>query len=275
MLFAGCYEPREGCLDINSLNFGVDADRPCADCCIYPALRMSFQHRSVYADTSVNFQLLDSVYYDGAGNPYRVADFRFLLSGVRLVRPNGEAISLSNRIPVRVFGAGNAQEPDSITNDILLIRPALTARIDAGTLRANGAFRALRFIVGLSSANARVNPESLPPNHPMRPSASGMEWSRLEGYEFQRLRLLPGAMPEDTASVIVRIRRPEHTRTVELPIDVDIPEGYNVEFDIRINYSAWLRDISPATQTPETLIEHFIARTAQAFTVVGVRYVRS
>ncbi len=273
LLASACYEPREGCLDLNATNFGVDADRACSDCCTYPTLRMSFRHRSAYADTVVNFRLLDSVYYDRTGNPYRVGDLRFLLSDVRLVRPNGDEVALSNRIPVKIFKPDGSTAPDSIINDILLVRPTLTSKIDAGTLRANGNFRALRFRIGLSDKVSATDPESLPANHPLRPSASGMEWSRDDGYAYQRLRLLPGDMLGDTTSVTVNARLPGDRRQIELPVQINIPEGYHVEFDIQIDYRGWLYDVSPATQMPETLLNNWIARTPWAFTITSIRYV--
>ncbi len=267
----GCYEPKEGCLDINATNFAVDADQACLDCCTYPLLRMRFQHSSVYPDTVVNFRLLDSVYFDAGGNPYRVADFRFFLSELRLLRPDGTEVALQNRVAASVFRPGGALEPDSIDNDIILVRPPLTSLYDLGTLRANGAFSAIRFRIGIAVSTAAVDPESLPANHPLRPNASGMPWSQTEGFVFQRAVFLPGNMPEDTARVTVHIREPIHYRTVELPVNADIREGFDVEFEMRIDYLSWLRDISPATQTPEILLERLVSRTSSAFAVVNIR----
>jgi hypothetical protein len=272
VLVLSCYEQREGCLDIAATNFAPDADRPCPDnCCTYPNLRMSFQHRVVFSpDSIVNFRLLDSVYYDAAGEPYRVQDFRFFLSNVRLVRPDGAQVALSNRIAVQLFQPGGGLESDSITNDILLVRPALTTQNNIGTLRATGAFTTLRFTVGIVPPVASVDPESLPNNHPLRPAASGMEWSESAGYEFQRAVFLPGLT--DTTRVAVQVQAPVYTRTIDLPIDINVPEGFNLEFDIQIDYFRWLSDISPATQTPAALLENLVANTAASFSITQIRF---
>ncbi|MBX2926773.1 MAG: hypothetical protein KF852_02960 [Saprospiraceae bacterium] len=267
-----CYEQREGCLDIGATNFAPDADRPCPDnCCAYPALRMSFQHRLVYGpDSVVNFRLIDSVYYDVAGQPYRVQDFRFFLSNARLVRPDGAEVALSNRIAAQLFQPGGSLQPDSIINDILLVRPALTAQNNIGTLRATGAFTALKFTVGIVPPVASVEPESLPNNHPLRPTASGMAWSEGAGYEFHRAVFLPGLT--DTARVTVNVQAPVYTRTIDLPININVPEGFNLEFDIQIDYLRWLSDISPATQPPAALLENLVANTAASFSITQIRF---
>ncbi len=41
---AGCYEPKEGCLDPQAVNYDVTADEACADCCTWPSLRLSVKH---------------------------------------------------------------------------------------------------------------------------------------------------------------------------------------------------------------------------------------
>lgn len=272
MLFAGCYEPKEGCLDISAVNFAPDADLACPDdCCVYPSLRLRFLHQSVYADTTVNFQLRDSVYTDAAGSRYRVVDARFFLSDVRLVMADGTETPLSNRIEVEVFTSGGSLQKDSITNDILLVSPALVALNNVGTLRKGGAFSALRFLIGLDDVAATVDPESLPAGHPMRPSASGMDWNMSEGFVFQQARFVNENAPNDTLAVAARW--PAQMQEVEVPFDVNLPEGYHLEMDIRIDYLGWLRDISPATQTPETLLQKWTGRSASSFEVVGVRTV--
>ncbi len=271
-LLAGCYEPKEGCLDISAANFAPDADVACPDgCCVYPSLRLRFLHQSVYADTAVNFQLRDSIYKDLAGNGYRVLDTRFFLSDVRLVKADGSETPLSNRIEVQVFTSGGSLQKDSITNDILLVSPALIGINSVGAFRKGGRFAALRFRIGLNDVAAKVDPESLPSGHPMRPAASGMDWNMNEGFVFQQARFLPETAPNDTLRVAARL--PAQRQELELPFDVSVPEGYHLELDIRIDYLSWLRDISPSTQTPETLLQKWTDRSAASFEVVGVRTV--
>lgn len=265
-----CYEPREGCLDVEANNFSVDADRACSDCCTYPSLRLTFQHRSVYPDTVVAFQLADSVYLDAAGQPYRVQDLRFLLSDFRLVRSDGSELPMSNRLAVRVFAPDGSLKPDSIINDVLLMRPSLNSRLTAGTMRASGRFAALRFRIGLTEVTANVDPASLPAVHPLRPASSGLDWSQAEGFEFQRMKLLLGLTGAD--SLVISTRRAADRQTIEIPLDVNVPPGYNLELDIRIDYFGWLRDISPSTQPPSQVLNRWIARSSGAFAMTGFRY---
>lgn len=270
LLLIGCYDPKAGCLDISASNFTPDADLACPDnCCIYPSLRLRFLHQSVYADTTVHFQLRDSTYADATGSRYRVTDIRFFLSDVRLVRLDGTEIPLRNRIEVQVFGTGGNLEKDSIINDVLLVSPSLIALNNVGTFRAAGDFIALRFRIGLGDTATRVDPASLPAGHPLRPNASGMAWSMNEGFVFQQARFVSLEAPNDTITVTARL--PVQQQEVELPIAVALPEGYHMEMDIRIDYLGWLRDISPSTQTPETLLQKWTGRTSSSFQVLAIR----
>ncbi len=224
----------------------------------------------MYPDTAVTFQLADSVYFDAASQPYRVQDLRFLLSDFRLVRPDGAELPMSNRLAVRIFAPDGSLKPDSITNDVLLMRPSLSSRLSAGTIRASGRFSALRFRIGLTEGVANVDPASLPAVHPLRPTSSGLDWSQAEGFEFQRMKLLLGLTGSD--SLVVSTRRATDHQMIEIPLDVNVPPGYNLELDVRIDYLSWLRDISPSTQSPSQVLTKWIARSPSAFAVTGFRY---
>jgi hypothetical protein len=267
-----CYEPKEGCLDILSTNFSVDADLQCQDCCSWPELRVRFQHRAVYPDTIVNFTLRDSVYTDRDGNPYRVVDFRFLLSNFSLVRPDGSEISLFNKISTRRFLPDGSLKPDSILNDILLLRPGVSPLLDAGIFRAAGSFVSLRFDVGLSEIAQSVDPVSLPTTHPMNPASSGMEWDRMNGFDFQRVVLMPGASAQDTTQLRVPISSSSLRRRIELPVSLDIPEGRNLEFELQIDYRKWLSGIAIRNQTVEEIKQSLILQTPEVFSILSFRF---
>ncbi len=275
LILGGCYEPREGCLDIQATNFEVDADWACQDCCTWPEIRLRFFHRAAYPDTLVNFTLLDSVYKDIAGDMFRTGEFKYLLGNLRLVRPDGAEISLVNQIPVRSFQPDGSLKPDSLINDILLLRPGTTALLDAGNFRASGQFVALRLDVGVSEKAQLSDPASLPTTHPMNPGNSGMEWDLARGYEFQRVELLAGSNPQDTARTRVKLRGLLQSRTVELPLALNIPEGKHLELDVQIDYLKWLSGIRVNSQTPEEMGEALISNTQGVFSVVAFRYMNN
>lgn len=269
---SSCYEPREGCLDILATNFAVDADVACRDCCTWPELRIRFFHQSVYPDSAVNFRLQDSVYNDIEGSFYRVSDFRFLLSNFRLVRPDGSEEFLVNRIATRSFLPDGSLMPDSITNDILLIRPLVNSLLDVGNFRAAGRFVALRFDVGLSEPLQHVDPASLPPAHPMNPTNSGMSWNRMDGYEIQQVELLPGSTPQDTMRVEISLKGLPLRSRVELPISLDIPEGRHLELDLRVDYRKWLSGIGLNSQTEQQMLQNLYVQTPEVFRIQAFRY---
>lgn len=274
-MMGGCYEPRVGCLDIQATNFEVDADWACQDCCKWPETRLRFFHRAAYPDTSVNFTLLDSVYMDISGNLFRIGEFKFLIGNLRLVRPDGAEISLINQIPVRRFQPDGSLKPDSLINDILLLRTGTTALLDAGNFREAGQFVALRFDVGVSENANLTDPASLPTTHPMNPENSGMGWDPARGYEFQRVELLAGSNPQDTARTRVKLWGFTQSRTVELPLALNIPEGKHLELDVQVDYLKWLSGIEVNSQTPEEMGAALISKTQGVFSVVAFRYMNN
>lgn len=266
---SGCYEQRTGCLDIDAVNYAVDADQACPDCCTYPSLRVRFLHRSVYPDTVVNFGSADSVYYDIAYNPYRVADFRFFIADFKLTHNGGQQSALINKLGVRLF-EGMGSRPDSVINDVILVRPQLTGRNTVGTFRVSGNLESIGFKVGLSEALRLVDTASLPQTHPMHPMASGLNWSRNEGFDFLRMRFVQGL---DTLT----IQRSRVADMVDISLPVlgmpALPYGYHVEVDILIDYKYWLQDIQLPPATPDALFAVMRQRAAGAFVIADIRYV--
>jgi hypothetical protein len=268
-MLSGCYEQRTGCLDIDAVNYAVDADQACPDCCTFPGLRVRFLHSAVYPDTVVNFGSPDSVYYDIANNPYRVADFRFFVSDFKLTHNGGQQSAMINKLGVRVF-EGMDSRPDSVINDVLLVRPQLTGRNTVGTFRVSGNLESIEFKVGLSEALRMVDTASLPQTHPMNPLASGLDWRRDEGFDFHRMRFVQGL---DTLT----IRSSALSDMVDISLPVlgmpALPYGYHIEVDILIDYTFWLQDIMLISGTPDALFAVMRQRAPGAFVVADIRYV--
>ncbi|MFN0015775.1 MAG: MbnP family protein [Saprospiraceae bacterium] len=158
LAFSACYEPREGCLDIEATNFDAAADDNC--CCTYPALLLTFQPRF---DTQV--WKPDTAYQLEPGKWFRIHQAVFYLSDFRLVQ-NGAGLQVSDTLGLSVFGTGGDTLRTVFTNDFLLVRRT-TANYTVGTFRPAGAFESVHFRVGVPDAAQRVIPGLTPEGHPL------------------------------------------------------------------------------------------------------------
>lgn len=165
LAFSACYDPREGCLDIEATNFDAAADNNC--CCTYPALRLTLLPRF---DTLV--WKPDTAYEYAPGRWFRLHQAVFYLSDFQLVQ-GGTHFSVSDTLGLSVFGAAGDTLREVFTNDFELIRRT-TENYTVGTFRPAGAFESVRFRVGLPDAAQRVIPALTPEGHPLRPQNEGL-----------------------------------------------------------------------------------------------------
>lgn len=91
VLFQGCYQAVQGCLDAQATNYSVDADEPCPDdCCTYPSIKLKIQHcYEVAPDSFISLNYGDSIYYDALGEPFRISGIQYYMSAFKLVKTDG------------------------------------------------------------------------------------------------------------------------------------------------------------------------------------------
>ncbi|HMO37845.1 MAG TPA: hypothetical protein PKC76_08720 [Saprospiraceae bacterium] len=266
LTFAACYEPREGCLDLRATNFDVGADNPCPDdCCEYPLLRLAMEHKMVYTDTSFNLNYNDSTYTDGAGNPFRLADIQFYLSNLRLVRADGSEAAPTDSSEVTIFNPDGLREPGQLSNNFALLNRRIFTLATLGTLITEGRFTAVRFTLGVPEAAGRVVLNSLPTAHPL--ANPEMYLTPDSGYIFNRLRWFNGA---DTVAQALRIATPVHLREVELPLNANLLEGFDIRLTLRCDYRRWFANVNLRNDPPAILATKLADNAANSFSVVSV-----
>ena len=86
LLFSGCYEKQEGCLDAFAENFDFEADSDCCEgtdsdecCCMYPDLSLTVQHQ-----VGEENMVLGNVYLNDRNQPYIINKVSFYMSTVQL-----------------------------------------------------------------------------------------------------------------------------------------------------------------------------------------------
>ncbi len=264
-----CYEPREGCLDINATNFEVDADRACSNCCTYPVLKFAVSHK-LTADSETNLNYNDSVYVDGAGNAFRVKNIQFYISNVRLMREDGTEVRPSGLVETTIVEANGDRRDTMIANDIALVNRSTFSDYNLGTFVTEGKFTQIKFDLGLQSLANQALPSSLPTGHPLR--ASGMYVNADTGYVFNRLEWFNSAAVSDTTTTLLKVATEQYRREVTLSIagSGNVLEGFNVRIRLRINYLTWFENVNLKSDPPATLATKIMNNAANSFSVVAV-----
>jgi hypothetical protein len=266
----GCYEPIEGCLDAAAANFDIDADEPCADCCTFPVLKLDFQHKYVNGNRIDNLVFSDSVYYDINGHPFRLNSIRFYLSDLHLVRSNDTEVGVEDRLELGIWTSNLDTVHVNVEDNFTLADPDDFGSKELGTIRASGQFDRLRFTIGLDEVANRAVVNAFPDellDHPL--AQEDMYWDFDRGYIFNRIELTRDTA-ENTTPTLLEIGTAQNLITVDLPIDFNALEGFNIKVTLKIDYSLWFKSLDIKNDPASTLIEKIIANLADSFSLVAI-----
>lgn len=261
LLLAGCYEPKEGCLDPQAVNYDVTADEACTDCCSWPSLRLSVKHR--YAPPDQPDTLVTLKYHEplqvwpDTSHPFYLERFRFWISHVHLLSQNGEVHQVEETLPVSL--------PDGTTialedNYAVADRDIFTTQT-LGTVRADGYMTGVRLRMGLDSLERALEPTSLESGHPLRTWADSILFDADQGYFSGRAWVVPDTSMTDTLDVA-------WLQPVELELALDepvfLPKGSHITVTLVINYTELFDGIDFAATTADELRFHIVARLPMA-----------
>lgn len=265
----GCFEPEEGCLDIYALNYQVDADEQCPDCCRYPQIKLDILHKIVLPDTSVNLQY-DTEYRDGAGNPFLISRIQFYLTDVQLIRPNGDSVGVIDTLLLPLEAAGGSTELVEIKDNFALIDPGVFGQTSMGGIRTEGSFQAMRFTLGVSGVADAVPPADYPQDHPLAveslyvPEAEARLMSRIQVYRIEP--------PGDTVRTDIRIGG-DYTRPLELPLQpsaIYLDPGFSPRLRLQVDYLYWFDGVDLVADPTEQIAAKIVNNMTEAFSVINV-----
>lgn len=258
-LLAACFEPREGCLDIEATNFDAAADENC--CCIYPALRLTLLPRY---DTLV--WKPDTAYEYAPGRWFRIKQAVFYLSDFQVLQ-SGTPISVSDTLGLSVFGPSNDTLREVFTNDFQLVRRT-TLNYAVGTFRPAGAFESVRFRLGLPDAAQRVVPELAPDGHPLRPQGEGLWLGKDTGFVALQLIITRDSV-ETTVPDTLIFSRPDFSSLVIQSDGVFLHEsGYNFPMQLITDFREMFRDVDLTTGDISAWKARIVANLPAALRVV-------
>lgn len=270
--FSACYEPVEGCLDPNALNFGLDADRDCDGCCSYPSLSIRIQHRWTDADTSFTLSYNSDAYRDAAGNPFLIDRITYYLQNFTLVTDAGARVPTTDTVLVSLLNDNGVYEDRYLTDDYLLINGSVSSALEVGTMAENGNFTQLQFELGVDDLMDRVLPGSLPTNHPLSLLDTTM-------YDLDNGRYLSNRLDlaRDNSQSAADLLLAYGAERMTVPIAVDIPggfplpAGFNMVVTLQVNYAEWFQGVNNIDSAPESeLLSQIVASLPNSFTLVDI-----
>ena len=269
-LTIGCYEPVEDCLDIRATNYAVDADNPCPDCCSYPEIIMNFSHRAIEPDTSFNLVLIDSVYEDGANNPFTIKEIQFFISNLRVIAESGVEVGVSDRVEISIPLPDGEVTLDSIEDNFALVDPSDFRASTIGTFASPGTYTAIRFTIGIEEPANQADPDALPEDHPL--TTPDMHWSLDSGYVFNRIELFNDTTAADTIPFIIEIGGVGQTREVSLDFGQTfrLDNGFNLSLTLQIDYLSWFSTVNVKEDSAETMAAKIVEQVAESFSLIAV-----
>jgi hypothetical protein len=178
LTFASCFEPQEGCLDIEATNFDASADKDC--CCEYPQLIIEALHR--YGVDSIQYRP-DSLYVNDADQVFRIKNVAFYFSGIELFQ-GGALLTVSDTAQLQTFDAATGDTVKTpFTDDFLLIRRTPVDN-SVGDFRPAGTFEKVRLRLGLNADAQRVIPRLAPSGSPLRIQGDSLWHGPDKGFVF-------------------------------------------------------------------------------------------
>lgn len=252
----GCYEPKEGCLDIAATNFDPTADQDC--CCTYPELIFSIDH---LADT-VRLSP-DSIYHDIAGNPFKISYFQFYISDIRLIRGDGSFEQVADTLQV-YYVADLGVDSVILPDDFTLINQGGFS-FGAGVLKATGDFEQIAFKIGIGEPVLRSFPSWFETGHPLSENTISM-WDTINGYYSVRTGILRDtSQPENISTVSL----PAKSQSAELQFTKSFTavEGYDTTIRFKVDYLRWMEGINVLSDNELEIAQKIVSNTPNAISI--------
>ncbi len=273
LVLYGCYEPKEGCLDVRATNFDLDADNPCPDCCEYPVFKLKTSHRYIVDDTTYyTVRFGDSIYLDGANHPFRLESVRYFLSGFELIKSSGEAVSIEDKIDIEVSDGSGSRMVRSFTDDFVLINAAHSSTITVGTFTQPGTYKGIRFLIGLDPVVDTAIPQYMPENHPLSNTADEMYDAVNGHYYASKIALFKDTVPSDTIPRIIASYASNASQLVDLPFSEEftLPEGFHLHVTLAVDCISWFDGVDVRSDSDAVVIEKINAALPTSFFVSSI-----
>ncbi len=228
ILFIGitsCADKIEGCLDINAVNFDVDADVDC--CCTYPDLVVNFNH--VFGDTT--FRIANEYPYNTDLDTFLVNEMSILFSNIHPIQ-NGVPYLVDDQIAVNVNDT-QGEETLELEDNFIVMTPTKFSYSVNGFSRS-GTYDGVELLMGLDADARRIIPDSVFVTDHVLQSEQDSIWEETIGYFYLYLDVVPDKdLPDISKKIVIY-----GDDSVELEFFGEIfgDIGYDFEIDLKIDY---------------------------------------
>ncbi|MBK8622810.1 MAG: hypothetical protein IPN79_13895 [Saprospiraceae bacterium] len=246
-----CYERKEGCLDPVSSNFDPTADDYCADCCTNPMLQLSIKHQ-----VNGKFYSAADTLYNQSGQSYKILDFAYYLSNIKVSDQQGIPVEGINRVSFESNGVESDRE-----DLFLLVRPT-NFDFNVNEIRQSGTFSTLSLTVGLDEEARNTDIWNVVDNHILSDSLflKNEEGEKLWG----RIQVAKGVNFSDTATYAFTMDDVDDF--LLFSSEIKVSKGFNIKYTLVAEYTEWFRFVD--LNLPDKLIKSALhANLKSAFRV--------
>lgn len=236
-ILMGCYENKEGCLDLDSSNYDVTADNACDDCCSYPELSLLIS-QFVGED---GFNTRDT-FINNIGREFIIKDLQIYISQI-VVDGLTESYRTTDLLKVTI---GSVE--DQVIDDIVLLKPS-SLRYTIGTFIQFGQFNELSLTLGVPQVIDQADIIELPTGHPLLMAGDSLYVS--DSNQFVKSRLVLHQIGFHDEPDTIQLLTPACDYTVN--IDIDSDRGSNLTIPISVDYLPLLSGIDYETMTPSAI----------------------
>jgi hypothetical protein len=255
LLISNCYEAKEGCLDIEAVNFDAGADDTC--CCIYPKLLLKVEQNF---DT---FVFLPNKNYEWeTGKFLNIKSIVFYLSDFSLTR-NSQIFTPTDSLNFKLW-------PDSsklrLANDFALIKRE-TGDYPMGTFRESGNFDGFGFTFGLNEVDNKIISTTIIGTSALKPQAEKFWLNETDGYAFARIELQQDTLI-DTPIDTFYLSRPDFQKIpFNFAGDFKHKSGYNFEIKLKVDFKKWFEGTNLPTNDISALKSKIMSNLSRSFDV--------
>ena len=229
-----CYETEEGCLNSFANNYSIGADNACDTCCVFPTFSLNLSH----SFDTLNFNT-SSVYEDDFGQAYRVEELKYFISSIQLSNADGMLVSPKDSIEISSL-KGNEMVVLKANENYALVNQ-LSPRFELGEMIANGAYNQIHFSMGLDPCFNHIDTASLEESHLLRVNKDSLYINKVEGFVFQRLRLIRDTSTME--SILIEVSGDDEYEALMIPIAIQIDRGLDVSVSLKLDMKKWLQGI--------------------------------
>ena len=246
-----CYEPVEGCLDIDATNYEVTADNECDDCCNLPQMTLLFS----YLNNENSFILGDTI--TSLNGNIILNDFYFFLSDIALESDDGQVIIWEDSLRVE-DEEGNE---NYVSNDFRYFdRSTFSATLRG--LRFNGVLSSINLNLGLSETINYSPYDSLIINSDLDDARDEAYIDQNNGFFFFSFKLQDD-MGGEERTITHFNKYPLLKINLDLN-DENVERGDNISINLVLEMTKLLGGIKMNEMTDDEIEEHLITHFISA-----------